>query len=285
MTKAKNTTVSPRSSKKSEDGKLPATAVFELSVDQKTVASSYAKQLALAAQSVELKGFRKGKAPIALVEQSLDKSRLYSRILDEVIPPLYLAAIKKNSLVPLSEPRLTPVSMKEGEDWTFKVEIAVRPEFELGKYKDYVKKALADHAKAHQHDAKEEPEQAYHDHLQTIVFDALLANVSFAVSPLLVEDEAKAALARLLNQLKQLNLKFEDYLKSIKKSQEEFVKEYETTAADNLRLEFILQKLVEVEKPEVTTAEINELKPAKGQEDYARYLVSKRKVIDKLAKL
>ena len=61
----------------------------------------------------------------------------------------------------------------------------------------------------HDHSSKQ-------DHLLGVIFDALLQNIHFEVSPLLVEEERKNALSRLVNQLTSLKLTVADYLKSIK---------------------------------------------------------------------
>lgn len=226
------------------------TASFELSLKKEIIADSYHKNLKKISESIELKGFRKGKAPIDLVEKSLDKSKIYSYVLEDTIPKVYADIVKSSSLAPISEPRITPLAMPEGQDWTFKVEVATMPEFELGDYKTYLKKALDEHSKVHKHDDKATKEEQ-DNHKLGIIFDSLLKNIDFALSPILVETESKAALSRLVQQLNSLNLKVADYAKSLKKTEQELVAEYEQNATLRLRLDLILQKLQEALKPEV----------------------------------
>ena len=226
------------------------TITFELTVSSSDINTSYQKHLNKIAKTIELKGFRKGKAPITLVESSLDKSKVYSYVLEDVIPPGYLTFVKKNNLTPISEPRVTPLTMQEGKDWTFKVEFAIMPDFELGDYRSYLKKALDEHSKVHTHDEKES-EDEQRNHKIGILFDAFLKNIDFSVSPILVEAESKAALSRLVEQLNALNLTVADYAKSMKKTEKELVEEYNKNATMRLRLELILQKLQEELKPEV----------------------------------
>jgi FKBP-type peptidyl-prolyl cis-trans isomerase (trigger factor) len=174
--------------------------------------------------------------------------------------------------------------MEEGKDWVMSVTVAVAPEVKLGDYAKIVKSAISKHGKAHKEDKNAKPEELK-DHKLNVIFDALLDDIKFDVSPLLIEEETKSALSRLSNQLSSLKLSIADYAKSIKKTAEEIVEEYKKSAESNLRLEFVLQKLIEDKKPEVSEAEVAEMKPQKGQEAYAKYVLQKRKVLDFLSEL
>lgn len=278
---------STKPAKKKDESPKDGSVKFEITIKSDAIKESYNKNLAKLAESVEIKGFRKGKAPTNLVEKQIDKNKLYSHVLDEVIPPVYLKHLTDNKLAPLTQPQINPISMEEGKDWKFSVQIVTRPPIELGDYKKYVKKALADHKKEHKHEeAKDDKaKEKEREHTLTVIFDALLKNAKLAVSPMLIEEEAKNALSRLVKQLENLNATIDDYAKSIKKTQEELVKEYMETAETNIRLEFILGAIVEDIDPKVDDKEITEMKPGKGQEAYARYLVQKRKVLDFLTEL
>lgn len=257
---------------------------FDLTIKADLIAAEYQKALADFAKTVQVKGFRPGKAPLKMVEAQTDKSRLYSYALDQLLSPAYSDVIHEHKLVPLIDPQVNPKAMEEGKDWIMEVKVAVSPTFELGDYTKIVTSALKKHSKAHKEDKDAKPEEA-RDHKLNVVFEALLEQVKISVSPLLIEEEAKSALTRLANQLSSLKLSVADYAKSIKKTTEELVEEYKKSAEANLKLEFILQKLVNDKKPEVSEAEISDMKPQKGQEGYAKYVLQKRKVLDFLAEL
>jgi len=270
--------------------KPDGTVSFELVITKEVVATEYQKILAKVAQKAQIKGFRPGKAPLKLVEAQSDTAQLYSQVLDQVLSPAYSEVIHEHKLIPLIDPRVTPKSMEVGKDWTMAVEVAISPTFELGAYEKTISSALKKHDKEHKHEPlkdqkPEEAEQAAKDHKLNVIFDALLAGIKFEVAPLLIEEEAKSALTRLSNQLSSLKLSVADYAKSIKKSTDDLIAEYKKSAESNLKLEFILQKLIGEKKPEVTQAEIDELKPQKGQEQYAKYVLQKRKVLDFLSQL
>lgn len=270
--------------------KPDGTVTFDLVITKEVIAKEYQKVLASVASRAQIKGFRPGKAPLKLVEAQSDTAQLYSQVLDQVLSPAYSEVIHKHKLIPLIDPRVTPKSMEEGKDWVMAVEVATSPTFELGAYEKMIGSALKKHDKVHKHEPSkdqkpEEAEQAAKDHKLNVIFDALLEEVKLTVAPLLIEEETKSALSRLSNQLSSLKLSIADYAKSIKKSTDDLLAEYKKSAESNLKLEFILQKLIQERKPEITEAEIAELKPQKGQEQYAKYVLQKRKVLDFLSQL
>jgi len=260
------------------------TISFDMIIPAADIAAAYQKSLLEVAKTAQVKGFRPGKAPIKMVESLTDKSRLYSHVLDQVLSPAYSQVIHEHKLIPLVEPRVNPKNMEEDKDWVMAVEVATAPEIKLGDYTKFIGSAIKKHAKDHKEDKDAKPEDAK-DHKLNVIFDALLDEVKFDVSPILIEEEAKSALTRLSQQLTQLKLSIADYAKSIKKTTEELVEEYKKSAQSNLKLEFVLQKMIEDKKPEVTEAEIAAMKPQKGQEGYAKYVLQKRKVLDFLSEL
>lgn len=264
--------------------KPDGSVTFELTIPAATIALEYQKVLVEVGKTAQIKGFRPGKAPLKMVEAQSDKSRLYSHVLDHVLSPAYSEVIHQHKLVPLVEPHVNPKSMEEGKDWVMSVEVAVSPTIELGSYEKTIISALKKHAKDHKENDKAKPEEIK-DHKLNVIFDSLLDGIKFEVAPLLVEEETKSALSRLANQLTSLKLSVADYAKSIKKTTEELMAEYKKSAEANLKLEFILQKLIEDKNPVISDAEILAMKPQKGQEGYAKYVLQKRKVLDILSAL
>jgi len=59
---------------------------FEFTVPKSEVEKGYKDVVKEWAGTVEIKGFRKGKAPLDLVEKQLDRAKVYSHALEHILP-------------------------------------------------------------------------------------------------------------------------------------------------------------------------------------------------------
>jgi trigger factor len=86
--------------------------------------------------SVELDGFRKGKAPKNIVKQKVGDMKIFEEASHIAIEESYLEIITANKeIVPLGQPKAEIIKMAPGNDFEYKMVIAVMPKIELGDYK------------------------------------------------------------------------------------------------------------------------------------------------------
>ena len=87
---------------------------------------------------VEIKGFRKGKAPRNIYEAKFGVESLYEEAIQHVLQETYYNAVVENEIDVVAQPKidLDVASIKRGEDFSYKVTVAVRPEVKLGEYKN-----------------------------------------------------------------------------------------------------------------------------------------------------
>ncbi len=91
------------------------------------------------APTVEVKGFRKGMAPRALVISAIGENRLNSEIIDLALKETYSEALKKENILPIASPKVNIKMMKEltadTAELEYEAEIDTMPEIKLGDYK------------------------------------------------------------------------------------------------------------------------------------------------------
>lgn len=79
-------------------------------------------------------GFRKGKAPQAILERFVGPDTFDQEVLDELLPEAYQEALGQASIQPVSSPEVEIIQWRRGEPLQFKATITTKPEVTLGQY-------------------------------------------------------------------------------------------------------------------------------------------------------
>lgn len=230
---------------------------FTISIPWKTVQVEYVKALQAIAAEVELKGFRKGKAPINLVEEKVGKTKIYEETASRVLGPAYSEEVQKKGYKPVVEPQVHPKSLEENKEWVFEIETAEIPMVTLGDYQGAVRGAKAKDAIWTPGKDEKKPEEQSEETKLKLIFQALLETSIVQVPELLVRAEVHRALSRLVGQLDRLHIPLDDYLKSVNKTSDELRQEYAVSSLTQLQLEFILGEIARQEKIDISEKDID----------------------------
>ncbi len=119
--------------KTEESGKSMVKFTIEVSPEEleKALEKAYHKMK----NKINVQGFRKGKAPRAIIEKLYGAEVFYEEAANGLIPGAYEEAAKESGLEISSRPDVDIVTIKKGEPFVFTAEVAVKPEVKLGQYK------------------------------------------------------------------------------------------------------------------------------------------------------
>ena len=84
---------------------------------------------------INLPGFRKGKAPRAMIEKMYGKGVFYEDAANTLIPEAYSKALAECELDIVSQPEISVTQIEAGKPFIFTAEVALKPEVTLGEYK------------------------------------------------------------------------------------------------------------------------------------------------------
>ncbi len=87
------------------------------------------------AKYFNIPGFRRGKAPMAMVEKQYGTEIFYEDAFNEVVPEIYEKELEENNIEAVSKPDIDIVQMGKGQDLKFTAVVQIKPEVKLGKYK------------------------------------------------------------------------------------------------------------------------------------------------------
>lgn len=93
------------------------------------------------AQYINIDGFRKGKAPRAVIERHVGVDRIQHEALDLLLPKYLGQAVYDHKLDIITQPAITSYKFETGKDLEITFEVEVRPEVTLGSYKGLEVKA------------------------------------------------------------------------------------------------------------------------------------------------
>jgi FKBP-type peptidyl-prolyl cis-trans isomerase (trigger factor) len=245
------------------------------------------------AKTVEVPGFRTGKAPIAKAREKLDPQFVLEKALSYILPTMFSSAIKDNNIRPAIYPKFELISAEEEKDWQVRATTAEIPEFELGDYKKAIKDEKKSDIWTPEKGDPKAKEELTREQRENIVITALQKHFSFTIPQILIDEEVNSRLASLLERIEKLGMSLESYMASVKKDVEALRKEYSESAEQAIRLDIVLGRLAEKENIKVTDADIADfmrmantgdpLTVGEEQKNTISAFLIKRKVLDTLA--
>lgn len=251
-----------------------------ITIPAQQVKETFARVRGQALKEVKLPGFRPGNAPVELAERQLDENALTQTLFQELVPVAYAQAVTKEGIKPIVPPQISIKEFKKEEDLVLEARTAERPAVILGDYKKTLK-GLKGGEKI----------------TAAQVLEKLRETAKIEVPHLLVDNEVQRMLSSLIDQVRSLGLTIDQYLSSQGKTSDRLRQEYHEVAQKNLKDEFTLSEVAQVEKITVSEKEIGEAIEAAPDEKtkaglaeergraYLEDVLRKRKTIEFLLKI
>jgi FKBP-type peptidyl-prolyl cis-trans isomerase (trigger factor) len=249
-------------------------------------------------KELEVEGFRKGMAPRELVARKAGDARILERASKIAIEDSYPKVITENKLEPLGYPEVEIVRLAKGESFEYKFIISVFPEVALGDYKEVAKQITFKEPEVTDDDIRKlKMEKVRHEkeHIREDLLDKLRVIATIEVPEAMVARETERMMEDLRRKTPQaLNMPFEEYLKKIKKTENELRATFNDDNEKKIKNFLILQEIAKTEKIEPTEKEVEDVieKVTSGEpkenldlnylKEYYKDIVKNEKVFDLL---
>ena len=98
---------------------------------QSAIEKAYRKNVS----KINVPGFRKGKAPKAMIEKMYGEGVFYEDAINMLYPEAYEKAVEEAGIEPVAAPSIEVQDADKKTGFTFKAEVTVKPEVEVENYK------------------------------------------------------------------------------------------------------------------------------------------------------
>lgn len=250
---------------------------FNVSVDE--IKKEYNHTLSHVAADFETKGFRKGKAPLDVVKNSISAEKMLDEVVNHVLSEKYDEIIKDNKLKPATQPAVKILNppFDLDKEWQIEITGAQIPKITIDK-KAYIE------VKKINTDSKLEKEKK-----TDAIMKIILVNSQSDIAKIIIDNEVERKLTNLVDQIQKAGLTFDSYLKNKNQSLEQLRHELEHQATDEWKLNLAIAQISSEQKLDPTEAEIKEIigkNPQLAQNpSLVIYLLTQQKVINYLLSL
>lgn len=108
---------------------------MDITIPSDIAEKEYNKSCKRLAQRVNIPGFRKGKAPRAIIEKNLGVEYIKHDVLDSLLPDAFAKAITENELNIITQPEVESFNFDLGKDISVVAKVELKPEVKFEQYK------------------------------------------------------------------------------------------------------------------------------------------------------
>jgi len=248
----------------------------ELTLEASDIKKEYQHVLSEIQATFEKKGFRKGKAPLDVVEQNISPQNVIEEVLNHLLPKAYKSIIEEHQLKPITEPtiKIKTEKLSLDSDWVLELESSELPEVKIdsGFIAD-IKKLNKD---------KKIEKKAKMDQIVNLI----IKHTKIELPSVLLNNDVNHRLSDLVEQLQSAKLTVDQYLKNKKTTLPEYRTELEKQIKNDWSLNLAINQIAVDQKIKVEEAEIKDIftksPELKNDPNLVYYLLTQQKVLDYL---
>lgn len=111
-------------------------ATVEMTIASDVAKKAYENTLRAYGANINIAGFRKGKAPVPIVEKYVGSDRVKMEVIDRLFPSEFQKVVSENKLNIAFTPAIESYEFELGKDLKIKASVELKPEVKLAQFKD-----------------------------------------------------------------------------------------------------------------------------------------------------
>lgn len=218
--------------------------------------SSRNQAVAEFSKRAEMDGFRKGRIPENILVKKIGTGAVLEKMAVIALEKEYPKIIKEYKIKAIGRPEIIITKLAENNPLGFKIKTSVLPGITLPDYKSIAKKITAkkEEVSADNKDAGNKLKEKEKKRME--ILENIAASVKQKMPKCLIDLEKNKMAEEMKRNIVQTGLKWDDYLKHIKKTEEELKNGWESDAAKRVKYGLIIEEMAEQEKIEVPAEEL-----------------------------
>ena len=239
-------------------------------------------------KTASLPGFRKGHVPEEMLVKQIGEMAILEESAEVALGKEYAHIIEGAKLSVIGRPSVSITKLAPGVPLEFKIRVALEPKFDLPNYQK-IAKDIAEEPEDNKEIDKEvagivkelkerkiepkleegktleemikenllkEKEHRTKEKRRIKIIEKLIAETKMEVPNVLIESELSKMISQFTEDVTRSGMKWGDYLKKVKKSEEDLRKEWREKALERAKAELVTTRIAEVEKIEPKTEEV-----------------------------
>lgn len=221
--------------------------VLHLSLPAADIKTAYQKIKNGVASNIEVKGFRKGKAPTDLIDQQISPEKLLEETAQQLIPKIYEDKIKQYELKPIIQPQIKILNppINTEKDWELEISACELPALSLDDFQAEISTAN-----------KQNVDKTKEVRINQIL-DILLSKTHVTLPAILIDAEVNYKLSHLVDQANQAGISVQTYLKSQNTTLEDYKKTLAVQVEREWKLNLAIDQVAHHAHLEVTHEEVD----------------------------
>ncbi|MCC6290998.1 hypothetical protein IT398_02950 [Candidatus Nomurabacteria bacterium] len=226
----------------------------------------------------KLDGFRTGHIPEKVLTEKLGEEKILLVMAELALQKIYPEILRDKKIDAIGRPAITLTKLAPGNPLGFKIKTAIKPSFTLPDYKKIAKevnsqpteeikiedKEIEEMTKTHPSETREKletslkqfKERQAREKRRLKIAEGIITDTTINLPKVLIETELDKMAEEMKAQISQMGLKFEDYLKHIKKEISDLKKDWNNEAQKRLKIGLVLAEIAKEEKLTPETAEV-----------------------------